>query len=514
MTEIKQDSLRKRYLLKLTGNLIGLGVGIITQSIVPRALGPSSYGNFSFLTGFFWQVVGFLNLNSSTAFYTKLSQRQHEKRLVNFYLYFAALLAVVVCLFPIIVFLAGKNEFIWPGQEREFILMGAGWALLSFCMMVLGDMCDAYAVTVQSESAKAGMKVLGLVLILSIYFAGWFSLRNFFIYQFFTLSATCGALVLIISKYRHAFSEISLLTKKEIRSYLGEFTPFCAPLVLFSGVAVLEAILDRWFLQQFSGSRQQGFYGLAYQIGAIGFTFASAMVPLVAREQAMSFVSKNIVEMGRTFSRFMPMLYSIVAYFACFFAVEARNIVLIFGGKAYLEAVLPIAVMSFFPIHQTYGQLNATVFFATGETVLYRNIGLMFTLIGIPATFFLLGPREYGGLQAGALGLAAKMVVLQVLSSNVQLWFHARLMRLSFRKFLLHQVVVVAVFAVVAVLCSYCAGIFLPAGHFLIQFIISGLLYTIGIAAIGFYCPWFFSLRKGEIAGLLGRLAEKAGLAR
>lgn len=58
-----QDSLKKRYLAKLSANLIGLPISIVTQAIIPRGLGPKACGDFHFLSNFlprlpvFWTWV-------------------------------------------------------------------------------------------------------------------------------------------------------------------------------------------------------------------------------------------------------------------------------------------------------------------------------------------------------------------------------------------------------------------------------------------------------------------------
>ncbi|GAH85102.1 unnamed protein product, partial [marine sediment metagenome] len=66
----KEDSLKKRYFFKLCANLIGLPISIVIQSIIPRGLGPSAYGDFTFLTNFFTKVTGFFDAGTSIAFYT------------------------------------------------------------------------------------------------------------------------------------------------------------------------------------------------------------------------------------------------------------------------------------------------------------------------------------------------------------------------------------------------------------------------------------------------------------
>jgi O-antigen/teichoic acid export membrane protein len=503
------DSLRKRYLLKLGGNIIGLFIGLVTQSIIPRALGPAAFGNFSFLTSFFWQIVGLLNLNSSTAFYTKLSQRQNEKKLAFFYLHLMVFIVIALGLFLILVYLSQRNEFIWPSLGWLLVIMGAMWALLNFCVMVFGEMCDAYGITGSAEIAKVVVKLFGLAAILLMFLMKWFSITSYFLYSLCILAITAGILIWIIQKNRMVFSGLSILGRKEFGQYVAEFGPFCMPLIVFSSVAMLEGILDRWFLQKFSGSVQQGYYGLAYLVSTLCFTFASAMTPLIAREYAISFAKGNIDELAKAYTRFVPMLYSLIAYFSCFFAVEAGNIMHIFGGSAYSNAVWPITIMAFLPIHQTYGQLNASVFFAMGNTQLYRNIGLLITGIGLPTTVLLLGPSKYGFLQAGASGLALKMVFLQIISVNIQLWFHAKKMNLSFRKHITHQFGVVALFLLVSLTSSFLIGSVIPNAHFMVKVLSTGILYTAVIGMIAIYFPGIFSLTRQEVSELIAVIRAK-----
>jgi O-antigen/teichoic acid export membrane protein len=467
-------------------------------------LGPSSYGDFSFLTNFFYQVVGFLNLNTSTAYYTKLSQRQHDTGLVRFYLYFVMLLGFVLSVFVAFCFLCNFNQIIWPGQVDLFVIFGAVWAFMTFCVMILGEMSDAYGLTVRSELLKMTLKVFGLLLIVLLFWKNWFSLRNFFLFQLLVLCLTIFLLIRLIQMNGVTFVRNWQLTKEQWSAYTREFVVFSAPLVVFSGASVCEGILDRWLLQKYSGSVQQGFYGLAYQIGALCFLFTSALVPLVAREYAISFRNRDIGEMSRLFSRFVPMLYAITAYFGCFLAVESKTVMLLLGGKAYAGAVLPITIMCFYPISQTYGQMNASIFFATNRTIEYRNIGIALICIGLPLSFILLGPKEYGALQAGATGLALKMVLIVFISVNVQLWYNTRLMNLSFKKFFFHQVTVILVFLSVGLISSYTVNtLILNSAHFLTQFLVTGFLYTLSIMGLGIFFPDLFAVRKDEIAKLL-----------
>ncbi|MBM3244540.1 MAG: hypothetical protein FJZ15_01935 [Candidatus Omnitrophica bacterium] len=492
-------SLKKRYLYKLISNLTGFVMGIVTQAIVPRSLGPASYGNFSFITSFFSQVLGFLNLNSSTAFFTKLSQNQKDIKIVSFYFRYLAFIGVILGGIILVSMLGSFDKALWPNLEPRYVIMGAVWAFLTFLAMILGDMSDAYGLTVNSETIKVSVKFLSVILLLLMFWKQLFTLFNYFVFQLSILLLTALLLIYLIRKSGFRILSQWAISKEESRDYRRQFSRFCFPLVIFLVFACLEQILDRWFLQKFSGSVKQGFYALSYQIGGVCFLFTSAVIPLVFREQAIHFSKKNFSQMRDYFKRSAFMLYVLTAFFCCFLAVESKSVLRMFGGRDYAGAFLPLLLMCFFPIHQTYGQLNANFFFATDRVKVYRDIGLIIISIGIPMTFILLGPKDFGALQAGATGLAIKMVFLQILSVNIQLWNNSKFLNLKFASFLRHQIVVITVFILAALLGSLLMSTLFPAMNFILRFLLSGMFYSAVSFLLIIFKPDFFNLDKKEI---------------
>jgi hypothetical protein len=84
--------------------------------------------------------------------------------------------------------------------------------------------------------------------------------------------------------------------------------------------------------------------------------------------------------------------------------------------------------MFFYPIHQAVSQLQQTFMLATGATSAYSLIGIGTMLISIPIAYAVLASpvAHPPGLGLGAVGLAAKMVLLQLLGVTVQFWFLRR----------------------------------------------------------------------------------------
>lgn len=121
-------------------------------------------------------------------------------------------------------------------------------------------------------------------------------------------------------------------------------------------------------------------------------------------------------------------------------------------------------------------------------------------LVGVPMTYFLIAPSRMMGWNAGATGLAIKMVVQTVLAVNVQLYFNTKYLNLSFRKFVFHQVIVVGTLLLIA--CASTFGIdMLVSSHqaVITRFLLSGILYTAVSLFLFYHFPRAIGLNKQDM---------------
>jgi O-antigen/teichoic acid export membrane protein len=496
-------SLNKRYFFKLVSNIIGLGASGATQAIIPRGLGPQAYGDFSFLTSFFSLTVNNMEMGTFQCFYTKLAQRPQERTLVGFYFTFAAGMAALILGFVIVAHSSAINRFIWPGQHMTYVYLAAGWAIMIWFVQVLEGMGDAYGLTISTEMAKIAQKVMWLVWIIVLFSLQKLNLTNFFLFCYINIALVVLLFLWIMRRKGYSLHGIWRFHPGQITTYAREFINYSHPLFTFSLVGMGANIFDRWLLQVFGGSVQQGFYGLSYQIGVLCFVFSGAMTPLITREFAVAFGKNDLGQMAHLFRRYIPMLYSVAAFLACFVAVQADKITYIIGGKSFTGAVTAVTIMAFYPIYQTYGQLSGSVFYATGQTALYRNIGIIFLLAGIPLTYLLVAPANKLGLNAGATGLALKLVLIQVFANNVQLYFNARLLKLSFWRYVMHQFGSVSCFLTIAFLVALGLNRTVALqDKIILNLVLALVLYSATVMIIALFQPALFGLRKGDL-GLL-----------
>jgi O-antigen/teichoic acid export membrane protein len=504
-----EDSLRKRYFYKLSTNFINLGLNVVIQAIVPRALGPILYGSYSFLTTFFQQILGFFDLWTTPGFYIKLSQRPRESGLVTFsLLLFSISSAIVIIAVFIISPDSALYKQIWPDQDFFYINLAAIWGILTWLLQLLNAMSDAYGLTVKSEKMRIAQKILGLIIILTLFILHKLDLKNYFYYNYITMIFLVVSFVWIIKHNGYVFINYKL-TLKSVKAYFHEFYIYSSPLFLSGIMGLLFGIIDRWLLQYYAGSIQQGYYGLSYQVGMVCFLFTSAMTPLIMREFSIAFNQKNINQISILFRKYVPLLYSIAAYISCFLSIQANKIIHIMGGEQYKGAYLAVAIMCIYPIHQTYGQLSGSVFMATGQTRLYSKIGIIFLIIGLPLTYFLIASRSNMGLNAGAMGLSLKMVFIQIIVVNVLLYFNAKYLKLNFWKYLSHQFISIFLF----MLISFLAMILIDRGfgikNEIIGFFLSGALYSLIVGALLYFYPRIFGLTRENIDYFINQIRAK-----
>ena len=382
----------------------------------------------------------------------------------------------------------------------RFVYMGALAAALTWMVQIMTYVVDAYALTVSSEIMRIIQKAIGFFMIGALFVMHQLSLFNYFIYNYIISIILIVAFIILLSSRGIAFYKEWRLKATKINEYIHEFYHYSRPLFIVSCFSIVATLFERWLLQKFGGSIQQGFYGLSYQIGSICILFTTAMSSIMMREFAIAYKDNAVNEMSRMFRRYVPLLYSIAAFIACFISIQSDAVTFIFGGKQFSNATIPVMIMALYPIHQTYGQLNSTIFLATGQTKIYSIISLVFILVGLPMVYFLIAPAEQMGFEKGATGLAIKMVFIQFIAVNVQLFYHSKYLKLPFIKYFAHQIISVCLFILLAFVSKKIVS-FIPVfeNNILGNVVSSGFMYCIMVLPVLLFFPKIFGLYPDDI---------------
>lgn len=488
-----EESLKKRYLVKLFSNLINGAINIFFIALVPKALGPAAYGQFSYLQQLFSQIFGLTDAGTSMAFFTKLSSHPKRKELISFY---ALYMGSVLLLLSLVLYLLHSTPLIqtmFPNIPQEYIVIGMGLGFLTWLNQIFIKISDAYALTVSVELLKTLHKFISLGLLLYFLYYLAFDLRAYFQFNYI-VSVLFVILASFLFIHRGVFGSELWRQNIPIVQIFKEFAHYSHPILLFSIVGVGVGMFDIWLLQSTGGSEQTGFYTLAYSVAAVSFLFTSSMTPIITREFSRSFAQGDMEKIRLHFKRYIPMLYSVAAFFAVFSAFQADHLIRLFTDEKFALAAPVLSVIALYPIHQTYGQLSGSLFFANGNTSQYRNIGLFTSLIGIIFTFIFLYV-----LDLGALGLAYKMLITQLIGVNIQLYFNTAFLKIRLAPFIAHQIYALLFFLIAAfVSVTLTASI----QTLWINLSVCAVFYM-GLTIIGLIIfPQIFATSRGEIKTL------------
>lgn len=498
----KTATLRLRYLVKLAANVAAIPLFLIMEMILPRALGPATYGNFSFAVSVFEHIVNFFDLRTSTCLNNSLAKRPDEFGLVSFYARFSVLLLIAclaLALFMCIPAVGGKAM---PGVPLWLVLPAALWAYLTWAGRMVRGINDALGLTVRSEMARMGINMLAAGAILGLFLGGALDLKVFFAHQYFFLLLSLAGFCL--SPKGSWPGTVWKMSRTDFLNYAREFKKFCGPLFIIALASLFALCLERWMLQFFEGSVEQGYFSLSQKIGMACFLFITAMTPLLMRELAVAHGKKDIGEMIRLLDKFAPMLYSLAAWFSCFAVLEATSLTRLFGGAEFGGAVAAVQIMAFYPVHQTYAQVAAAVHYATGETRAFRNLTLIALAVGVAYAWVGMAPEELGGYSLGAQGLAIKMVGVQILAVNMLLIAARRLVPFNYSRNLAHQIICPALLFLLAFAAREGSLLLADGGDFSRLFY-SGIIYFLISAATLFMLPFIFGTSRQEIISALRR---------
>ncbi len=429
--------MKSRYLYKVFSGSIGLAVGALMSVVVPRALGPQSYGDFGFLRSTFQSVLDFMNLGSTGAFFNYNSRHEESWRVVKLYFVFLVLLFSTVLFGIQVLHWCGLLSSVLPHQELRFVYLGFFFVFSDFLITISSGFADAKRLTKNFELMRLGAKITVLFGISSCYLLKQLSLTTYFM---LLTAFNCG---LIAFAWRRFLRSTSLamfpVTMDFVREVKGFFWRFCSPLATLLFISSAFSFIDRWLLQRVYGSSEQGFYTLGFQVSTVCFLFTASMTPLFVKEMTEAHHLKDLEKMKSLVLKYIPLFYLIACVLSVFVSFQSSFIVDLVGGERFRGAVIPLAIIGVYPIYQTYGQLSGSIFMATDRTKTYRNIALASLVFSLPLSYFLLAPRTYFGLNLGAVGLALKLVLLNAVIVNVQLWYNCRFLGLAYRRHLLQQ---------------------------------------------------------------------------
>jgi O-antigen/teichoic acid export membrane protein len=498
-------SIHARFGFSLFANFSKAVITFSTGLLVARGLGPEQYGTMMFLLGTFTAVRALFDMGSSTAFFTFLSQYQRSRRFVNWYFTWIGLQFLLTFLAVGLLFPASWIELIWKGEQRNLVILAFLAAYMqSVLWSVILQMGESQRLTRLVQGMAVTVSLFHLLLIALVWWAGWLAIRTVLV---LVIIEWLTAAVVIMKQFR--FSELPEVTDTA-KSVFNEFWYYCRPLILCSWLGFAYEFADRWLLQTYAGSTQQAYYSVAFQFGAIVGIATSSILNIFWKEIAEAHHQNNQERVCYLYVRVSRCLFFLAATCAGFLLPWAEEILRITLGAAYVGGAGTLMLMFCYPLHQSMGQIGGTMAYATGRVVVYVKISMVVMALSMVVTYFVLANSEapLPGLGLGSIGLAGKMVVIQILSVNALAFYLSRSMGIKFDW--LFQPVSGLLCAGAGLLSYTLSRAVLMNGSVFTQFAMAGAFYLLVTALSLYILPWLVGMTRSELISMVRRLFIRA----
>lgn len=417
------SSIKNRFATSLAANAVRGGVNFLVALLVARNLGPASYGDFVFLMGTFVALKTLMEMGTSNAFYTFISQRPRSLAFIGAYaLWQLALLALVA---GIIGFLLPQAwmEIIWLGHGRTLILLALGAVFFQEqAWLTVARIGEALRMTAQTQAINLCVALAHLALVLgAVLFE---SLTIDLIFKFFVAEYAVAVLIAI-----RVFRVLEMEGEPfDAKTVLSDYWTYCSPTLVYVWLCFAAEFADRWLLQHFGGSVEQGIFGVGLRISGVCLLVATSLLNIFWKESAEALETDDLARLQKLYKTAVRLAACFAALASGFLIPWSAEILRLTVGSSYSQGSMVLAIMLLYPIHQSWGTINQIMLFASGETRAHLFLNGIFLAINLPLTWFVLAPQDawLPGLQLGSLGMALKLIAYTVISTNVISWWIGR----------------------------------------------------------------------------------------
>ena len=396
---------------------------------------------------------------------------------------------------------------ILEGEQRDIVVLA--FAAVFFQMQVwptVVQIGESQRLTHRVQSVNLGVAAVHCLLVILLWRTNTLSVFN--VFALILLEHVIAAVVgYRLVKIKTVYAE----TSTGIRNILNEYKGYCMPLIPYVWMGFLYEFSDRWLLQHYGGAIEQAYYGVSVRFSYAALIATTSMLQIFWKEIADAHEQENherIAMLYRKISRILYMITAVVGGFLIPWASEIVNLVL---GPAYIGGTTVLAIMFLFPLPTTLVQINATVFYATGQTKAYVTIGMIFMAVSVIASYFVLAPATavIPGLGMASAGLALKMVVMITFQAAMMSWYIARVQ--GWRLDLAYTLVGLGVTLACGFFVRQIADWMLAGGLPIFLVAIAVPSAYLGCLAIGLLAmPWLVDMSRDEIvdsvASLVGRV--------
>lgn len=501
---MKQDKFTSRYVIKLSSSVVIAALNIAVQLLLPRALSTDDYGYFSYNLNMFTSAVVMANLSTSNAMVAKFSKRNEELGIVDFYLGFFAIVAVVLNIgVSVLLYTVPSIREGFGGQALTTVLLALCGCIVNKLLMDTISMYDASAISRFPAIMQMAMKVVFSVCVIGGYALHILSLQKFYIFQVIVVGGT--VLLLLISFRRDNRKRYPVYRSNGAGAYIKEYYVYCKPLVFATIISQLMIMIMNHALMTYSGATEQAMFGAAWQLNALVAYVFSPYAELMKREFAAIVNDRDMLR--DRFRQSIRLMLFVTSYFAIFLAICAKWVLPIVYGNKYMGAILVTQLMMYYTVYQAMGQVTGAYFIATEKTRQQAVFTIICQALTLIAVFIFQIPNFIWPEGLGSTGIALNYLTVNIISVVLMVGYIIRGYGLSAIKENLMALPVIAVLSAVALIFREIFKM-IPGENMmmlLVKVFLTGICYTAAAAVFVWICP------NLTIAATRDALKEKAG---
>lgn len=457
--------MQNRIVFKIISTGLNFLISVAIGILVPRAIGPTAYGDFSYIISTYGFLFQLLMLSSSVAYVYFLSHGKYKTEDIN--ILYSLFLFIVSILVVTIGIISMNTEFgtmyLWNGLNENYLLyLGLSFAVFLNLQDVLIAYSDSTGQTIQSEKIKLLSRFLMIFIIIFLIYQD-----NLDIYSYFILLILNFVLFFILF-FKFISFKLSTINNVQLLDIFNDLYIYIRPLIIFTLIASVYAYLGKYVLQSTSGSIEQGYYNFAYQLALIPVTFISAIMVIYMSAMSKKFKNNDIEGVKEIFLKNIFKIYAIHAFISFFMLINAKEIILTTVGIEYLDALGALQGLTIFSLLHTFGTLSRNIFLSSARTKQYSVINSISMIIGIVYLLFILKTSILTSYH-----LAIIMAIFYFIRIFIQLIINIKFLKINGMKFFIE------LFIVTIVILLLLKTIYIFDLHIINNILISTLLFII-----------------------------------
>jgi O-antigen/teichoic acid export membrane protein len=493
-----QATIQHRFLFSSFSNLLRAVINFATVILIARWLSPEDYGRMMFLLASFLAFKSLIDMASSQAFFTFISERSRSKKFILVYWSWVGLqLIISILIFGFIV----PDSFvdtIWVGEKKLMIFLAL---IATFSQNIIwpiaSGMLEAQRDTIKVQKIAICVTFSHFIVVCLLWTIGQLALPALLIALI--IEWILGSLysIKMFKNYKQV-SDSKTLNNETFTEILSEFWKYCAPLIPYSWMAFFYVFVDRWMLQHWGGSTEQAFYSLARQFSIITLLATASILRIFWKEISEAYYQNKLDKVKELYQKVSKTLYSFGAIIVGAIIPWSKEILTIFVGEEYIKGTLVLILMLLYTVHQSMGQIGASMLYATKETRLQMKIGMAFMGISLFVAYLLMAPVDHQimpGFGLASEGLAYKMVALQIIEVNILAWFISR--KFGWKYEWLYQIIILGVFLIAGFVIKYIVQII--EIEVIISMIIFSFFYITLSGLLIYFKPTFIGLNSKDL---------------